>query len=75
MDPTPSGVHSYLTFRRNATEDFETLTEAAKAFISLGKSIQKNKSLLPTPNRRVLSNGKIVIDESLANNEKAKNYF
>ena len=66
MDPTATGVHSYLTFRRNATEDFETLTEAAKAFISLGKSIQKNKSLQPTPNRKVLANGKIVIDESVS---------
>jgi hypothetical protein len=64
MDPTATGVHSYLTFRKNATEDFPTLLEAAKSFIALGQSIEKNKTLQPTPNKKVLRNGKIVIDES-----------
>ena len=42
MDPTPTGIHTYLTFRRNSTEDFKSLEEAKVAYDSLKKSIIKN---------------------------------
>ena len=42
MDPTPTGMHTYLTFRRNSTEDFQTLEEAKVAYESLKRSIVAN---------------------------------
>lgn len=42
IDSTPTGVHSYLTFRRNSTEDFQTLEETKVAYDSLKRSIIAN---------------------------------
>lgn len=42
IDPTPTGMHTYLTFRRNSTEDFQTLEETKIAYESLKRSIVAN---------------------------------